>query len=380
MDLMDYTYKTDKLDIDVSASPPSKDDPLAVQDGYVLWKVNMMCYRWYKCWKKTETKSENYPPNPANFNFQILDYNITQEDMENGSKDVVVQPDRKGLKATVYATSRGCYFDMGQSCGKDGYDTLFIDQNTKENATYSGHARLSLDINLRSDEMDRKIGHQTLLLVTTRGVCCCPQHQILPKALKEGIVTAHFLDNLIESKGSAFGLNRSLDKPGFTHLDKNKKISKSEKDIESTGLQDVSERDPRNMLPQEANALASLVRSVMIESTAPGLGSPKEPIPYMQHDLFFDKLEARLRPYKRIREHGEKLIAKYLDSETDRNKVERYFGRPIGKITCSDVARIPASDLSRVTGFDRSKSVSIRLKALGIPLKQDIAPEEKAAN
>ena len=41
--------------------------------------------------------------------------------------------------------------------------------------SYSANSNLSLTVNLKSREPIRKVGTRKYLLITTRGLCCCPK-------------------------------------------------------------------------------------------------------------------------------------------------------------------------------------------------------------
>ncbi|MGF1481960.1 MAG: hypothetical protein ACFB4I_21180 [Cyanophyceae cyanobacterium] len=352
-DIMDYAYRKDSLDLSVSVAPPAKDDPQAVFDGNEYIDVTgpfggiKIGERRYKCYRKRVEQVENYIPPYSDYKIDIADsggYQVTAQAASHGSRSVEVQPDGESLTARVWATSRKCYDDGGTPC--------LTCPDTR--SVRSANSSLALIVNLKSKEPIRKVGTETVLLVTTRGLCCCPEG---PKILGPGVIKAVPLPAVVGRKGSQFGLDLNFAERLMTTVDTTKS----------------SEETNSHLRVQESNALTNLIRTELTAAVAPGAIQRKPPIPYIKTDFFLQKLEARLRPYEKIRHQGEQPIGHLFEQAISCNKVkeqqiEDYFHQPVSELKSRDVVRLSVDELAQVTGLDYTEAATIRLRALGIPV------------
>lgn len=356
MPIMEYAYKKDSISLSVSAAPPASNDAQAVFDGYDYMDVSFITKigeRRYKCYRKTVEQVENYTSPWPDYKIDISDsggYVITSQSASHGSHSVNVSPDGEYLTAKVWATSRKCYDDGGTTC-VDCPDTWHA---------RSANSSLSLVVNLKSREPIRQVGTEQVLLVTTRGLCCCSERTTRSRP---GLLDVIPLGRSIAAKGVSLGLS-------------NPEIVKAATPVFVRGGSPQPAQETTAALPaelrltaKEANAMADLIRMELNAAVAPGRPEGREPVPYLLHDYFLDKLEARLRPYQRVGKGEAKPLPRLPIGKDRLRDVERYFGKPVGELKSADLRRISTGELARVTGLPRAEAAALRLSALGIELK-----------
>jgi hypothetical protein len=102
--------------------------------------------------------------------FSITGFNDLVREASNGSTSVTIAPGNKTLTVHAEATSRVCFEDSGVCVDcPDEVDKVL------------GSARRQVQVNLRSDEPTIKVDTRQELLITTRGLCCCPEGPEKPK-------------------------------------------------------------------------------------------------------------------------------------------------------------------------------------------------------
>jgi hypothetical protein len=392
VDIMDYAYRKDSIDLSVSASPPERNDPQAVRDGNANMTVEApitgtdIGTRRYACFRKRVEDVNNYVSPWSDYKIDVADgggYRITANNASYGAYSVDVTSDGESLSAKVWADSRKCFDDGGTVC--------FNCPDTR--GARSANSSLSLVINLISREPIRKIGTDQVLLITTRGLCCC-ERSLAPPI---GVVAALPLRPVLDRVGPRFGIDsgilerltvrpRPLDiaetTPAVTALvrplgglDVNLDTQLSPLRLAPTATPAPTPEAPRGLTPQQANAFSLLVRDTLTVTVAPSTEVIREPVPFIQHDFFIRRLETRLRSFEKVRQQGSKVVGQFLAVSPDRAKVEAFFGKSLDQTLSRDVVGISVPELARVMQVQPRVAASTLLQSLGVPLRQP-TPEQ----
>ncbi len=375
-DIMEYAERKDSIDLSTSASPPAKNDANAVYVGYDYMDVSLagkkIGERRYKCYEKTVEDSENYIVANRYPDYKIDTsnsggYDIDSQTSSRGGRDINAASDGESLFAKVWATSHKCYEDGGALC-----------VNCPSTwHSYSAHSSLSLTLNLKSREPIRKVGTRKYLLVTTRGLCCCPTTGTTP-SIFDGLLSEIPLDVLIKEKEHELGLRHpdlaSLSKYVVrnkgSHFDQSgslfneasltgKNTSKVKEEINS---EDIGNEGL--LTAAQSNALTGLIKKEL-RAQAQSF-SNREPIPYLASDFFTNKLETRLRQEALTRRLRKNNLAEHKLDKTTLGKLTKYFGISAEEIRPSDIARIPVNELQRITDSSLEEITALRLKMLGV--------------
>jgi hypothetical protein len=363
VDIMEHAFRKDSVDLSVSASPPAQNDPQAVADGNANIAVNDPIFgsrigtRRYKCFRKRVEDVNNYIAPWSDYKIDVGDnggYSITSNTASNGAFSVDVSPDGERLTAKVWADSRKCFDDGGAVC--------FDCPSTR--GERSANSSLSLVVNLVSREAIRKVGTDQVLIVTTRGLCCCDQRARGPNI---GVVAALPLGPVLDRIGPRFGIDSSIrDRLTRARLP----------DVASSAPTLANaEGEGRGLTVQQANAFAALVRDTLTSTLAPSAEVIREPVPFLQHDFFIRRLESRLRAFEKVRQQGNKAVGQYLAITPNREKVEAFFGKSIDQTLSRDVVNISVPELARVMQVPPRLAANTLLQSLGIPLRQP-TPEQ----
>jgi hypothetical protein len=357
-DVMDYETRLDKIELSVSASPPGREDPQAEFDGYeYIDIIAIKKDRRYSCFRKRVEDVENYIPPYSDYRIDVANeggYQITSSSNSYGAYAVDVQSGGDSLTARVWATARKCY--------DDGPPPACVNcPSTK--SSRSAFSNLSMIVHLKSKEPVPTGRQELVLLVTTRGLCCCPRTPTRPDDFElPGVRTATPLYNLVRKKGAQFGLNVNF-------------AERLTMTADATETQESREEVNGRMRVEESNALTSLIRAELTATVAPGATQRKPPIPYIRTDFFLEKLEARLRPYEKIRNQGDQPVGHLFEQAIRCNRMEisqleELFHKPIAEIKNRDLARLSVSELAKATGLALNEAAIIRLRSLGIPTRE----------
>ena len=344
IDIMEFDYRKDSFELSTRAAIPARGDPNAQFVGYRYIDVTVPLYgkigeRRYRCLSRTGQDTETYVSPWSAYVIDVADeggYVITSQSASHGTHSIQVAPDGESLAATVTASSHRCYNDGGTFC-VDCPDYL-------SSTSYSGYSNLGLRVNLVSREAIKKVGTDQVLLLTTRGLCCCPSDQD-DLVDMVGIVGHRPLTDVVAEAGSRHGL-RVAD------------VSRARGDGEDAerGL----------MAPRAANALGDLIRAELQRAAAVGQRR-KDVRPFLLSDFFTDRLERRLRRHGATRARLQEPLGDLL-GEIDPRALEKYSGRAPEQITRREVIGLSGTQLAQATNLPAREAARVRLGALGLRL------------
>lgn len=367
-DIMGYDRKTDSFQLSTSASIPSKNDPNATFEGYRYLDVSYGPFgsgrRRYRCISRTATDNEIYTPPWSGYRIDTTNgsgYSATPTN-NHGSYSISVAGDGTGLTASVSAKAHRCYDDGGSFC-LDCPDYL-------SSSSYAGYSNLSVLVRLISEEPIIKIGTDQVLLITTRGLCCCEGEHAVDKPSK-GIISMISIKDLIAKRAHAAGLLPQ----GIP-----KSAHEAVMGLAGPGSTEPPDRDDVNTTPigmpiRVANALGDMIRGEL--QTAASLSSRRRPaVPYLHSEYFLGMAEARLRRRALLTGQASES-AEYLLAGIDEKKICTYFGKNPDEVTKRDLRELGVRGLADALSIDAEHAASIRLCALGLasPRKSKSASE-----
>lgn len=361
-DIMEHAYLRDSIDLATSTKPPEKNDADAVYVGNDYMDVEFfgkkIGERRYKCYEKTGEDSETYivANRYPDYKIDLGDsggYNVENATNSRGGYSVNVDSTGESLFARVWATSHKCYNDGGAVCVNcpDVWKS------------HSANSSLSLTINLKSREPIRKIGTRKYLLITTRGLCCCPTKRDQAFA---GVLQAIPLDQIAE-KQKYKGHLAQADLGAITHYALTAQSSKLRTAVATAqGVGPDAQQSDGRLTPAQANELSRMIKSELRSQATTTMA--RDPVPYMASDFFVNKLETRLRQDAMTRRlRAGSLADAKLDPKVSA-KLEKFMNAKAQDLRPEDVTRLPADELQRVIGGTLQDATALRLKLLGVPV------------
>ena len=379
-DILDYDTKTDISDLaNASAKLPSKND---IPDGTTTreacfigcWDVTYNCFR---------TRDDDDQVYTAPDGYLITGYNDLVRETHHGSTSVTVAPGNKTM--TVHAEAGGHICFEGSGVCVDCDDEI---------EKWAGYARRQVQVNLRSDLPIRKVGTQEVMLITTRGLCCCEDepgffdrpfvsHVVdIPATLGGRLYTSKASRKAIDATelaGAASSDNSHIRRDEVAHLGRLTALSDGDggvaldNSVHHNGLckscapiENISTAERRISIRQ-ANGVTEFMRQEMVKSLNPTTPADT-PKPYVETDLFARKLEMMLRRSRSGRKLLTRNISKSLPDGVAK-AISKDSGKSATEITAIDLLRYKNFDLSRKSGIGTEKIAIAKQRALGLGIK-----------
>lgn len=386
-DILDYERKTDISNlVSVTAPIPTKNDQ---PDGIAKRRACFLGQCWdviYKCFKTRRVADEVYS---APDGFVIEGFTDLVNSTSNGATSVTIAPGSKNLTIHVEAQGRICFEDSG----------LCFDCPDEIEKT-GGFARRQVQVNLVSEEPSKKVGEQQSLLITTRGLCCCPQTDLkipdvrvtgvyaVPEYLSGGFLNTRRLlaaQRAMETGVSitatqAFageatmgttGLSAQMaaQSGGYTECECRKTTATSGLPVAPLTMQmDPMSQNERRLSMRQANGVNDFIRQSMVKSFRdPRMGS--EPKRFIETDLFANQLESFIRRSRAGRQRLRKT-AKGVVPEPVVTAVAKQLNTTPEAVTAMDVLFLRNHQFKRAAGMGAPEVSRVKLQLLGVPLKK----------
>lgn len=379
IDILEHERRTDTFDLQAAASPPAAEDPDKQPAGEKRIEVEALGFyigdRIYKCFKKTVTDAQVYTPPWKDYLIESFEPKWHEKNHGDGSFQLAANGE--SLDAKVWAWARRCFEDGGVLC-LDCPDSI---------GEYSGLARATVLVNLVTREPTKKVGTEQVLLVTTRGICCCPPKRITSVGI--GILgwrpvrkVVRDLGHLVHSRLEDLfpepeppGPPPVEARPGRPEAEAGEapRLTAEAARIAARAAPAVTAtRLRRGMTARSANALGQLIAEELrrrSSSSAPGA-----PLPYLFSDLFLHKLERRLRQHA----GGRRWLGRRakLPEGADPAGLRALFDKAPGEVTNRELAVTATPELARQLRVPEKDLRGARLSALGIRIKPKKDEEE----
>jgi len=375
-DILDYDRKTDISDLaSAVARTPTRND---IPDGtttreacfIACWDVTYNCYRTHDVDDQVYTAPSGYI---------IESYNTIVSEASHGSTSASIAPGNKTL--TVHAEANGHICFEGSGVCVDCPDEI---------EKWSGYARRQVQVNLRSEEPIVPVGKQQQLIITTRGLCCCPKEPIsIPDVLVTGVYEipdylggrfyfeASQLDKTAREKVRTLAEARYLTAGirSSQATGKEKALEESESSTEQPEADSSNGYYERKMSIRQANSMSDFIHDQMIKSfrdPRPGY----EPKHFFETDMFFKQLQTNARRTRL----GRSLLADKASKKVPES-ILREVGKQLGKkpdeVKAYDILRFRSHELTKFARIKPSEIAQIKMKLLGIRLKKPVKQYEK---
>ncbi len=362
--IMDYDTKSVVSDI-ASASArvaTTNDIPAERLTGEACfigcWDVGYQCYR--------TDDFDNVVYN-APSGYRIEGFTDIINDKDHGNSSVKVSADGSSLSINAEAHGHRCVHDSG------------VCANCDDVQIWGGHARRQVEVQLRSIEPIKQIGEREVLMITTRGLCCCTK-RIKPGQIDDLVVdikpipvelsVSHYLENFRPGKIPGRGM---ADLRKVRHDHKEGICKDCEDKIQH---QQISDKPDTKYTIRLANELSNYIKVETIKSLNDPMVKPKK---FHQTDFFAKQLEHRLVQFNIGKELLNHPVGKDIPDKIQ-PKLEKHFGKKVKDITNRDLLSLKAENLSKVTGLKRDEIQLLKLRAMGVkftPVKSKNKSSEK---
>lgn len=357
--ILEYDRKSETTQMaSVTAPVASKHD---IPDGTIVgaracflgscWDVHYHCYRT----EANQSITYNAPSG-----YRIESYNNLVNDVSHGSTNVVVTPNGASLNINVEASGHICY---------EGDDVCI--NCPDEIRKWAGHARRQIQVNLVSTEPIVQVGEEEVLLITTRGLCCCPSDSGFKPMIERvvgvkkippefSLTTSTKKLNELKAKGYIDSMSETVHLIDDLKAMKPAQLQSTEK-VEAEDSQETG----RNAI-RRANELSNYIRTETIKS----LNDPTVKLQrYIDTQFFESQLEFSLKKLSKGRALLAKSPGKLLSNEL-LAKLGEYLDKDKKAITRQDLLSIRTDILAKIFKMKEQDVQRLKLKTLGISFKK----------
>jgi hypothetical protein len=362
--IMDFDRKSESTSI-ASANAPVASDKDIPAERIVgaracfidCWDVHYQCYRT----QAQDTVTYNAPAG-----YRIESYNDLINEAVHGSTSVVVTPNGATLNINAEANGHLCY--EGSEVCVNCPDTI---------QAWAGHARRQVQVNLVSTTPTKQIGEEEVLMITTRGLCCCASERGRKK-MDEFVVGIRGIPQHLTVSGSAdraqaaFG-NMRLMQAGPDHgmvpgtgepcpecSDKARVAAAAVQGVLAAG------KSQARYTLQQANELSNYIKTETIRSLNDPYVKPQK---FIETNFFAKQLEYRIQQTRQGREllhaHGMGKLPREALS-----RIAEALKKDAKDVTLQDVLTFRNSELSRISGIEESELQKLKLASLGIKFRK----------
>lgn len=290
--------------------------------------------------------------------FHIEGFSTAVENIVNGTSSVSAAPDGKSLTINVEARSSVWIQDEGDGWFADCPDKL--DQKT-------GRAERRERVDLISDSPTKQVGEKDVLLITTRGLCCCDSAR---EPVGVRIIGVKHIP-------AYFGGELRYDRP--TRVEKafpaDSGPGSSKEDDEGCGcgerLHAMSPLDKR--LPiRKANEMIGFIGKEILKSTSDPRpeNAPKS---FLDTDIFAKLVQAHQSAIRAGKKTLSQSIGAKLPDAIGRRLAAR-FGKEVKEVTTHDLMTLPNHELARLGNMSAREAARFKLSHLGVSFRRGNPP------
>jgi hypothetical protein len=311
------------------------------------WDVHYQCYR---------TEANDSVTYSAPSGYRIESYNDLINDSTHGSTNIVITPNQAALNINVEANGHICY--EGSEVCVDCPDTI---------QEWAGHARRQVQVNLISTTPTKQVGEREVLMITTRGLCCCASDK-LRKPMDEFVVGIKQIPSYLSPSklySASYSSNKSASTQQIPMFDMAASQSSEVgicKECGDNSKQIVNPAVDMKANIRQVNELSDFIKSETIKS----LNDPNVKLQkFADTEFFVKQLEYQVMQTKKGREIlAQGLIDELPDSVTC--SLEAYFKKPAENINRQDLLSIRNLDLARMADISAEDAQKIKMISLGV--------------
>ncbi|MBI5681253.1 MAG: hypothetical protein HZC47_10195 [Methanobacterium sp.] len=356
--IMDYDRKSEVTQLaHVDAPIPTNQDIKAEKYNWGRTCVETTCWDiYYQCFVSKKFEDSVTYNAPSGYIIESYDDLINESD--HGSSDVVITPNRASLNINVEAQGHNCYrvSDCVYNC-----PAMTIQG-------WGGSARRQLQVNLKSTTPTVKTGEEEVMLITTRGLCCCSSDLIELPYKGEVVVGIRAIPSHLQSKVLS---GESLS-TGFENVRNNlsDNLAQNEVSLLKDGndkiQKDYAASDSKSLIRQ-VNELSNFIKAETIKSMNDPFLKPQK---FIETDFFAQQLEYKLRQTEMGRSILNKSAVKDLPKES-MQKLEKHLKKDAKNITNQDIMKIQNAKLAKITGINEERIYKLKLQSVGVKFHKE---------
>jgi len=350
--IMDFDRKSETTSIATANAPVASDHDIPAERivgaracFIDCWDVHYQCYR-------TEAKDSVTYNAPAGY--RIESSNDLINEATHGTTSIVITPNRATLNINVEATGHICY--EGSEVCVDCPDTI---------QEWAGHARRQVQVNLISTTPTKQIGEEEVLMITTRGLCCCPSELELAH-MDERVVAVKGIPPELVAAVPSSRYQANYDAPRAMMYGAARHASVAHANVPCAECADKSgateTTSSAKYTIRQANELSGFIKTETIRS----LNDPRAiPQKFIDTDFFAKQLEYRVIQTRRGREMLAAPAAKSLPKDAVA-KIAEHMKTDAKTLTLQDVLSLRNAELADVAGLDVETVQKAKLGSLGV--------------
>jgi hypothetical protein len=353
--IMDYDRKSMTTSIASANAPVATDHD--IPDGTIVgaracfidcWDVHYHCFR---------TEDHDSVTFDAPAGYRIEGFNDLINESDHGTTNVVITPNHATLNINVEATGHICY--EGSEVCVDCPDTI---------QAFAGHARRQVQVNLVSTTPTKQVGEEEVLMITTRGLCCC-DIDVINEPNDEFVVG--FVAIPAELRATSRVKARGAASGAYTT---SRMLVAGEPNVaEQEPCEDCGDRAPAQTQPEDpafairqANELSRFIRIETLKS----LNDPYAKLTkFVDTDFFAKQLEYQVVRTKRGREKLAAPAARHFAKDAV-GRLAKHLGVEPNALTLQDVWSLRSSEVASVAKVSEADVKRLRLSTLGVAEKQ----------
>jgi hypothetical protein len=351
-DVLDYETRSEYTDLaSASAHVPTKNDMPAgttTREACFIgcWDVTYHCYRTH------DVDDVIYG---APTGFEITSYvDLVNQHDAHGSTGVTLSPDHKVLTVHAEADGHICF---------EGDEVCFTCDDDIEK--WSGWARRQVQVQLRSTERIKKVDTRSSLLITTRGLCCCPDVPVRPTTGVYVVDLPRDLAVIPVTGRTPTGPPLSTHAPDQPTITLAYGIAKPAASGCSCGGENPS-RVTAYPAIRRANAISEVIRQELTKRVASEDLRPWHSS-ILETDLFVRQLEGVISRSR----YGRELLTKPMEYPRALAKVlATRLKRKPEELSRRDILRFQADDLARASGVEIGEIRRLKLATLGLAARR----------
>lgn len=285
--------------------------------------------------------------------FHIEEFSTAVDNVVNGTSSVSAAPDGKSLTINVEARSSVWIQDEGDGWFADCPDQL--DQKT-------GRAERRERVDLISDSPTKQVGEKDVLLITTRGLCCCNDRPQSPGIQIIGV----------KPVPQYFGSELRYD--GATRLEKSftadSRAAVAKRD-DGCGCDERSRATSPldKQLPiRKANEMIGFIGKEILKSTADPRPEAK-PRSFLDTDLFAKLVQAHQSTVRAGRKALGLRIGAQLPGAVGKRLAEK-LGKKVEEISAQDLGSLSNHELAKLGDMSLRDAAKLKLSHLGMTFRK----------
>ncbi len=359
---MDYETKSEMSDsLSVTAQIATKNDRKSVSFSQ-RWRVDHMNWQSYQCYTNFKEDTKVVYQAPQGYEIVYTTDSINRN-IGTASSTVEISPDKSFVTITVKAMGYNCFKTSGP--GEDELRSLFSSANRQ------------VEVHLISTTKNKIVGETEVLMITTRGLCCCSiDHDI--KSLDEYVVDVKPIPTDLQPQSSTNENTNSYLTSEMQNLRPSYSVSENEskeelmKKYPENSKESINSSMAMKYNIRRINELSNYIKTETIKS----LNDPTIKLKkYINTKFFSSQVENAILQTKHGRDILNKSISENFSNEI-LSKLQKYFIKEAKDISRLDILTLGDKETAKITGLKVEEVKKIKLNFLGIRFKSENKSEK----